>query len=158
MLYALTYLKVKGDFHKFANSLGEKLLACNDSYSAIICFILSENYERCVGILHENYIKDCEKINKYEKQVALQNLFEEVLSIKYIMEFNARNETTDQIFMEYCEMLINLNLSELAYNYLVKIGNQNNKIQILLDRIYGNSEEKLSKKEISRNLCFHLIL
>ena len=132
--------------------MGEKLASCQEFTSALICFVLGENYERCVNILYENYLKEIETVTKQEKEILLQKLFEEVLAMKYIMDFNSRNEQTDNIFMIYCEMLISLNLAEQAYSYLIKINSSNSKVHVMTDRIYGLCDDKLVKKNYKRPL------
>lgn len=132
--------------------MGEKLASCQELNSALICFVLGEKYERCINILYENYSRETERISKHEKEALLQKLFEEILAMKYIMDFNAKNEQTDHILMEYCEMLISLNLAEQAYSYLIKINSSNLKVQVMIDRIYGHCEDKLVKRNYKRPL------
>jgi hypothetical protein len=132
------------------DSMGEKLASCQEFNSALICFVLGEKYERCVNILYENYSKETERVSKFEKEALLQKLFEEILAMKYIMDFNAKNEQTDHILMDYCEMLITLNLAEQAYSYLIKVNSSNLKVQVMIDRIYGHCEDRLSKRNYKR--------
>jgi hypothetical protein len=146
ILYAKTYLN-DAKFASFAYSIGEKLSNNDDIYSAIVCFILGQNYSECINLLYNKYLKDIENSNnKTERQYHLHNLFEEMMPLKYILSGGQNNnEISDIILNEYSNLLIENNLFEEACRYINKIRNKSEKNIMIYDKIYGHCENTLSK-------------
>lgn len=145
ILYSKTYLSNE-KFIQFANAIADKLAASNEVNTAIICYILSENYEKCIELIYKNYIKDTAKMSKKEKKNSTQNTFEIVISLKYVLQQNTQNEYFDNLVSEYCELLIDEGLLIQAYNYLIKIKNNSIRNLIMIDRLYNHCESKLGKQ------------
>lgn len=145
ILYAKTYLP-QDKFVVFANSIADKLAASHEVYTAIVCYILGENYEKCIDLLYTNYIIETEKLNKNDKKFYLHNLFEEVIAIKYTLGYDSPHEKTDKLFYEYCQLLIDEGLFVEACTYLIKIKNNNPKILTLYDRLYNHCDYQLGKQ------------
>jgi protein transport protein SEC31 len=145
ILYAKTYLQGP-QFLTFANNLGDRLSNNPDIYMALVCYVLGNNFEKCVELLHNNYIKETEKLTKNDKKAFLQNLFEHVVSVKNVMNYNHPNERTDKIFSEYSELLNDEGLFVEACTYLARIKNTNSKILTLFDRLYNHLDSKLGSK------------
>jgi protein transport protein SEC31 len=144
MLYSKTYLSNE-KFISFANAIADKLASSNEVSTAIICYILGENYNKCIELLYNNYVRDTAKLNKKEKKEYMQNIFEIVITIKYVLTTGqTSNEHFDKIIAEYCEFLIEEGLFVQAYSYLSKIKNNHYKNLVLLDRLYNHCDSKLS--------------
>jgi hypothetical protein len=146
ILYAKTYLQGR-EFINFANNLGDRLSSNTDIYMALVCYVLGRNYEKCVELLYNNYLKETEKLGKNEKKIFTQNLFEHIISIKNILS-SGSDPITDKIISEYCEILINQGLFGEALSYLSKLKNSNSRILTLYDRLqnhcdYNNKFAKL---------------
>jgi protein transport protein SEC31 len=146
ILYAKTYLQ-GGEFINFANNLGDRLSSNTDIYMALVCYALGRNYEKCVELLYNNYLKETEKLGKNEKKYFTQNLFEHIISLNNILS-SGSDAITDKIISEYCEILINEGLFTEALSYLSKLKNSNNRILTLYDRLqnhcdYNNKYAKL---------------
>jgi hypothetical protein len=144
ILYSKTYLSNE-KFIQFANAIADKLAASNEVSTAIICYILAENYDKGIELLYKNYVKDTAKMSKKEKRYSTQTTFEIVISLKYVLQQNTPNEFFDNIVSEYCELLIDEGLLIQAYNYLVKIKNNSVRNLIMIDRLYNHCENKLGK-------------
>ena len=157
ILYAKTYLG-GNEFLTFANNLGDRLSTNPDIYMALVCYILGQNYEKCVDLLYNHYVKETEKINKNDKKNFIQNLFEQVVVIKNVLKFNQLNEKTDKIFSEYCELLISEGLFVEACSYLIKIKNNNSKILTLYDRLYNHCDYKLGNKFQKMQSPFNIVV
>ena len=138
ILYAKTYLQGT-EFLTFANNLGDRLSNNPDIYMALVCYILGQNYEKCVELLYNNFLKETEKVGKNEKKFFLQNLFEHLISIKNVLRSESDN-ITDKIISEYCEILINEGLFIEALTYLSKLKNSNNRTLTLYDRLQNHCD------------------
>lgn len=140
ILYAKTYLKDK-EFIEFANNLGDKLAQGNEVFTAVTCYILGRNYIKSVEILYKNYLKETESggnnLSQNDKKQHLQTLIEQVLSIKYILDYSDNDSITDKLMVEYAEMLISESLFVEACRYLFKVNNKENKVMELYDRLYN---------------------
>jgi len=145
ILYAKTYLN-DPKFSSFAYSIAEKLSNTEEIYSAIVCFILGQNFGKCIELLHHKYLRDSEIISKTEKQFLLHNLFEEVIALKYILDSPQNtNEIFDNIMTDYSNLLIENNLFAEACRYINKIRNKTQKMVTIYDRIYGHCESSIRK-------------
>ncbi len=145
ILYAKTYLN-DPKFSSFAYSIAEKLSNTEEIYSAIVCFILGQNFEKCIELLYKKYLKDTENISKTEKQLLLHNLFEEIIALKYILDSPQNsNDSFDRIMTDYSYLLIENNLFAEACRYINKIRNKTQKMVTIYDRIYGHCESTIGK-------------
>ncbi len=156
ILYAKTYLQGP-QFLTFANNLGDRLSNNSDIYMALVCYVLGNNYEKCVELLYNNYIKETERLTKNDKKSYLQNVFEHVVSVKNVMNFNHTSEKTDKIFSEYSELLNDNGLFVEACTYLARIKNTNSKILTLYDRLYNHLDSKLGSKFSKLQSPFNII-
>ena len=145
ILYAKTYLNdIK--FSSFAYEIAEKLSNTEDIYSAIVCFILAQNFEKCIELLYKKYLSEIENVTKAEKNFCLHNLFEETIAIKYILDNSQNNnEFFDIIIHDYSNLLIDNNLFAEACIYINKIRNKSQKLLTIYDRIYGHCENTIGK-------------
>jgi len=146
VLYAKTYLNEE-KFASFAYSIAEKLSNTEEIYSSIVCFILGQNFAKCLELLYKKYLKESVSISsKAEKDFLLHNLFEEVIALKYILDSpQSTNDFFDSIMTEYSSMLIENNLFAEACRYINKIRNKTQKMVSVYDRIYGHCESTIGK-------------
>ena len=81
--------------------MGKKLQSSNDSQSAIICFILGQDYASCVTLLYEAYVAALEPSNPAQNEYSLQEIFEEITIIKYILGFvdNRFHQETEHVLV-----------------------------------------------------------
>lgn len=146
ILYAKTYLN-DPKFASFAYSIAEKLSNTEEIYSAIVCFILGQNFSKCLELLYSKYLKETENVSsKAEKNFLLHNLFEEVIALKYILDSPQNtNDFFDTIMTDYSNLLIENNLFAEACRYINKIRNKTQKMVSVYDRIYGHCESTIGK-------------
>lgn len=145
ILYAKTYLN-DPKFASFAYSIGEKLSNTEETYSAVVCFILGQNFAKCLELLYQKYQRESENVTKNERNFLLHNLFEEVIAIKYILDSPQNtNEIFDGVITDYSNLLIENNLFEEACRYINKIRNKTQKMVSIYDRIYGHCESIIGK-------------
>lgn len=146
ILYANSYLN-HPKFASFAYSIAEKLSNTEEIYSAIVCFILGQNFGKCLELLHSKFLKETENANtKIEKDFLLHNLFEEVIALKYILDSPQNsNDHFDTIMTDYSNLLIENNLFAEACRYINKIRNKTQKMVTIYDRIYGHCESSIGK-------------
>lgn len=145
ILYARTYLEGKA-FISFANNLGDRIANNPDIYMSLVCYILGQNYEKCVELLYNNYLKETEKFNRNQKKVSLHQIFEQVIAVKSVLHYNHKNEMTEKIMTNYCELLIDEGLFEEACVYLIKLKNTDTHILTLYDRLFNHCDLKTSGK------------
>lgn len=145
ILYAKTYLN-DTKFSSFAYQIAEKLANNDDIYSSIVCFILGQNFGKCIELLYNKYLRDVENLKKKERNILLHNLFEEVIILKYILDLpSSDNQYFDALMNDYSNLLIENNLFLEACIYINKIKTKSHKLVTIYDRIYGHSESSISK-------------
>jgi protein transport protein SEC31 len=145
ILYARTYLEGPA-FISFANNLGDRISNNPDIYMALVCYILGRNYDKCVELLYNNYLKEIEKLNRNQRKFSLHQLFEQVIAIKNVFQYNLKNDITEKIMINYSELLINEGLFEEACTYITKLKNSDSHILTLYDRLYNHCDLKVLGK------------
>lgn len=144
ILYALTYLD-RSEFYKFAATLADKLLQLGEFYSGIVCYLIANKAGLVIEKLYENYKTRSEAApTSEEKESLLHQIFEEVMTINSIFNENTHHELTNSILVDYCGLLVNHKLYKEACTLLNKLKNPEVSTLILLDRIYGNNEDKFN--------------
>lgn len=157
ILYAKTYLN-PNEFLTFANNIGDKLASSNEVYTAVVCYILGDNYDQCVRILYDKYLKETDNLDKNSKKLQTQNLFEEVIAINYILNSDGKSDLTDKIITDYCELLINEGLFVEACTYIIKIKNKSQRILGLYDRLYNHCDSKAVKQFHKLNPPYNIMV
>jgi len=158
ILYANSYLNHE-KFASFAYSIAEKLSNTDEIYSSIVCFILGQNFSKCLELLYNKYLRETANVSsKVEKNFLLHNLFEEVIALKYILDSPTNtNECFDTIMTDYSNLLIENNLFAEACRYINKIRNKTQKMVSIYDRIYGHCESSIGKLLPKLQLPYNII-
>ena len=144
LLYGLTYLS-RDDFMAFSKSLGEKLFSLGDFQSSLVCFLLGNEPHLVIEKLYENYKNQVEHVfTNEEKEQLLHTLFEQITVINFVFHENSFSEVTNNVIVQYCELLVSHKLYSDACNLLVKVKNPEVNTLLLFDRIYGNNEDKFT--------------
>ena len=143
LFYANTYSANIEDFKSFADKLGDKLSTNPDIYSSLVCYILSEKYDKIINMLNNLYNKEVDKAS--DKKKLLHELFEKMQLVNKIINVNRTpNEIFNKILYEYSLLLVEEGLNVEASKYLInirEIGDEH--IEELYERLYFNCELEL---------------
>ena len=147
LIYSKSY---SAEFQQFAKKLGDKLSQhiTQDIYACLICYILAQEYEKCINVLYAYYEKELEKVTaRQDRKFMLQNLFEQMVCVNNVLNVNGMyvNANYNKVIYDYCLLLIEEGLNIEASKYLVNIKDSDIKINELYERLYYNCEYELSK-------------
>ena len=158
LFYVNTYSENPQAFKEFADKLGDKLSSNPDVYLSLVCYILSEEYDKIINMIYNLYNKEIDKTN--DKNELLQSLFEQVQLVNKIINVNGNsNEIFNKIIYDYCLLLVQEGLNVEASKYLINIKNSGDeKIQDLYERLYFNCELELSNTLPRPNPKLNMIL
>ena len=143
LFYVNTYSENNESFKNFADKLGDKLSTNPDIYSSLVCYILAEQYEKIINMLHNLYKKEVDKSS--DKKKLLHELFEKVQLVNKIVNVNRTpNEIFNKILYEYSLLLVQEGLNVEASKYLINIRDFGDEhIEELYERLYFNCELEL---------------
>ena len=82
--------------------LGKKLQNSQESFSAVICFLLGRDYNAVISLIYESYQHlDNSRSTQSDKDFALQEIFEELVVIKSVLEYgdNYHQETEQSVMV-----------------------------------------------------------
>ena len=158
LFYVNTYSQNNQAFKDFADKLGDKLSSNPDIYLSLICYVLSEQYDKIINTIYTIYNKEIDKTN--DKNELLQNLFEQAQLVNKIINANGNShEIFNKIIYNYCLLLVQEGLNVEASRYLINIKDSGNEIiQELYERLYFNCELLLSNSLPRPNPKMNLIL
>ena len=143
LFYVSTYSENNDVFKNFADKLGDKLSSNPDIYLSLICYVLSEQYDKIINMIYNLYTKEVDKVN--DKNELLQNLFEQTQLVNKIINVGGNsNEIFNKIIYNYCLLLVQEGLNIEASRYLINIKDLGDEhIQELYERLYFNCELEL---------------
>ena len=143
LFYVNTYSIDNEAFKNFADKLGDKLSSNPDIYISLVCYILSEKYDKIINMLYNLYNKEVDKTN--DKNELLHDLFEQAQLVNKIINVNRiPNDTFTKILYDYSLLLVQEGLNIEASRYLINVKDSGDEhIQELYERLYFNCELEL---------------
>ena len=158
LFYVNTYSVNSQDFKNFADKLGDKLSSNPDIYLSLVCYVLSEQYDKIINMIYNLYNKEVDKAN--DKNELLQNLFEQTQLVNKIINVQGNsNEIFNKIIYNYCLLLVQEGLNIEASRYLINIKDLGDEhIQELYERLYFNCELELGNSLPRPNPKLNMIL
>ena len=143
LFYVNTYSVNNEAFKGFADKLGDKLSSNPDIYLSLVCYVLSEQYDKIINMIYNLYSKEVDKSS--DKNELLQNLFEQTQLVNKIINVRGNsNEIFNKIIYNYCLLLVQEGLNIEASRYLINIKDFGDEhIQELYERLYFNCELEL---------------
>ena len=158
LFYVNTYSVNNQAFKDFANKLGDKLSSNPDIYLSLVCYVLSEQYDKIINMIYNLYNKEVDKTG--DKNELLQNLFEQTQLVNKIINSQGNtNEIFNKIIYNYCLLLVQEGLNIEASRYLINIKDLGDEhIQELYERLYFNCELELGNSLPRPNTKLNLIM
>ena len=158
LFYVNTYSVNNQAFKDFANKLGDKLSSNPDIYLSLVCYVLSEQYDKIINMIYNLYNKEVDKTG--DKNELLQNLFEQTQLVNKIINTQGNtNEIFNKIIYNYCLLLVQEGLNIEASRYLINIKDLGDEhIQELYERLYFNCELELGNSLPRPNTKLNLIM
>ena len=158
LFYVNTYSVNNQAFKDFANKLGDKLSSNPDIYLSLVCYVLSEQYDKIINMIYNLYNKEVDKTG--DKNELLQNLFEQTQLVNKIINSQGNtNEIFNKIIYNYCLLLVQEGLNIEASRYLINIKDLGDEhIQELYERLYFNCELELGNSLPRPNTKLNMIM
>lgn len=143
IIYSKTYLS-DDEFREFANLLSNQLRNSGLVKQAIVCSILAYNFEATTQLIFTTYKEQAENLSCEEAEILLHVTFEKIMLLKHSLMIQTNDEVCNQLYTEYCKILVNLNMHLEAYRLLLQT-NTDAATQALMSRIYVLKREHLKK-------------
>ena len=158
LFYVNTYSENIDAFKNFADKLGDKLSSNPDIYISLVCYILSEQYDKIINLLYNLYNKEVDKTN--DKNELLHDLFEQVQLVNKIINIRRiPNDIYTKILYDYSLLLVQEGLNIEASRYLINVKDSGDEhIQELYERLYFNCELELGNSLPRPNHKMNIIL
>jgi hypothetical protein len=97
LAYCVTYSEDGGK--KLANELGDALLQKNQVDSAIICYIVANNFEATLELWDKKLRKELSQADYKIRSIIMHKTLEKVYALKDISHYSSHNSTMDRLIM-----------------------------------------------------------